>query len=197
MLGVLQGATDFLRENRKAVVDVRIMLPMVCSASEVDFIINGKAIPGCQFGGLQSFWENHLHQDISSRIRMEFAVMLETPAALEEIYKLTDYVRFFSFGTNDLTQFALGLSRNDSFRFLPFYEKFGIFPKNPFESLNSVVKHMIERAVIKAKSARKDVEFCLCGEQAFDGDTIKFCKSVGIKSLSCSPDKIPLIFYRY
>lgn len=194
---VLEAGKDFLQKNPEEKVEVRILLPMVCSSREVDFIINGREIPGFSFEGLKSFWEKNLPSDLRQRFFMEFAVMLETPAALEEIEKLTDFVRFFSFGTNDLTQFALGLSRNDSFRFLPLYEKFGIFPRNPFETLHSEVKSMIERAVTKAKSARSDAEFCLCGEQAFDEDTIKFCKVLGIKSLSCAPDKIPQVFYRY
>ncbi|MBQ5781193.1 MAG: hypothetical protein IIW10_04530, partial [Spirochaetaceae bacterium] len=197
MGAILDAAEDFLRQKPSETVDVRILLPMVCSSEEVDFIINGRDIPGFAFEGLKSFWERNFPSDLSSRGKMEFALMLETPSALEEIEKLTEYVRLFSFGTNDLTQFALGLSRNDSFRFLPFYEKFGIFSHNPFECLHLGVKSMIERAVKKAKSARSDVEFCLCGEQAFHEDTIKFCKSVGIKSLSCAPDKIPLVFYRY
>jgi pyruvate, orthophosphate dikinase len=106
---------------------------------------------------------------------------------------------FFSFGTNDLTQMTLGLSRDDAGRFLPVYvasEKEGgkgIFKDDPFQSLDqSGVGQLVEMGIRKGRATRKDLKVGICGEHGGEAKSVKFCHKAGMNYVSCSPYRVPI-----
>ncbi len=102
-------------------------------------------------------------------------------------------VEFFSFGTNDLTQTALGISRDDMGSFLMPYVKNEIFKKNPFATLDQTgVGQLMEVAVEKGNAARPGIKLGICGEHGGDPDSVKFCHRIGLNYVSCSPYHVPV-----
>ena len=100
---------------------------------------------------------------------------------------------FFSFGTNDLTQMTLGISRDDAGKFLPLYLSNDIWPADPFETLDQAgVGQLVEMGVARGRSTRADLKVGICGEQGGDPATVKFCHRVGMNYVSCSPFRIPV-----
>jgi pyruvate,orthophosphate dikinase len=107
--------------------------------------------------------------------------------------KVATQADFFSFGTNDLTQMTLGLSRDDAGKFLAEYIKEGIFTQDPFVSLEQRgVGLLIELAVRKGRSARPDLKIGICGEHGGDPASVEFCHQVGLDYVSCSPYRVPI-----
>src|SRR5256885_17034337 len=108
----------------------------------------------------------------------------------DEIAKEAD---FFSFGTNDLTQTTFGLSRDDAFRFLPFYVDSGILNDDPFQVLDQEgVGKLIEIAVRLGRGTRGDLKIGICGEHGGESRSVKFCHHAGMNYVSCSPFRIPI-----
>ena len=119
--------------------------------------------------------------------------MLELPRAALIADELAQSAEFFSFGTNDLTQTTLGMSRDDSGSFLPDYISNNILQKNPFASIDvSGVGLIMDIAVSKARNTRPDVKLGICGEHGGDPDSIKFCHRLGLSYVSCAPNRIPI-----
>jgi pyruvate,orthophosphate dikinase len=100
---------------------------------------------------------------------------------------------FFSFGTNDLTQTTMGLSRDDYTRFQGDYEKAKIFKADPFAVLDQEgVGKLIEMAVKLGRGARKDLEVGICGEHGGEPSSVQFCYRIGMDYVSCSPYRVPI-----
>ncbi|MBR1945570.1 MAG: pyruvate, phosphate dikinase, partial [Alphaproteobacteria bacterium] len=100
---------------------------------------------------------------------------------------------FFSFGTNDLTQTTLGMSRDDAGSFLPNYVAKGIFAKDPFKSIDEEgVGQLVQMAVEKGRKTRPNIKLGICGEHGGDPATIDFCHRVGLTYVSCSPFRVPI-----
>lgn len=119
--------------------------------------------------------------------------MIEVPRAALVADKVATQADFFSFGTNDLTQMTLGLSRDDAGKFLAEYIKEGIFTQDPFVSLEQRgVGLLIELAVRKGRSARPDLKIGICGEHGGDPASVEFCHQVGLDYVSCSPYRVPI-----
>ena len=119
--------------------------------------------------------------------------MIELPRAALEAGKIAEQAEFFSFGTNDLTQTAYGLSRDDSGAFLGSYIEKGIFSKDPFVTIDvDGVGELIDFAVKRGRAVRKDLKLGICGEHGGDPNSVKFCKSLGLDYVSCSPYRIPI-----
>jgi pyruvate,orthophosphate dikinase len=107
--------------------------------------------------------------------------------------EIAEYAEFFSFGTNDLTQTTLGLSRDDSGKFLPFYIEKGIYKEDPFVSIDvSGVGQLVEMGVKKGRSTRKNLKTGICGEHGGDPASIEFCQKAGLDYVSCSPFRVPV-----
>ena len=101
--------------------------------------------------------------------------------------------QFFSFGTNDLTQTTLGLSRDDAGRFVPFYVEKGVFPDDPFQVLDVVgVGKLITMAVRDGRAAREGLKVGICGEHGGEPRSIQFCHEQGLDYVSCSPFRVPI-----
>ena len=119
--------------------------------------------------------------------------MIEIPRAALTADKIAGVAEFFSFGTNDLTQMAYGVSRDDAGKFLPPYLKEEIWPADPFATLDQEgVGQLVEMGVQKGRSARAGLKVGICGEQGGDAETVKFCHRVGMNYVSCSPFRLPV-----
>src|SRR5260370_31631102 len=100
---------------------------------------------------------------------------------------------FFSFGTNDLTQTTLGMSRDDYTKFTKKYEELKIFKADPFQTIDQEgVGHLIEEAVKLGRSTKPSLEIGICGEHGGDPSSVEFCHRVGMDYVSCSPYRVPI-----
>jgi pyruvate,orthophosphate dikinase len=118
--------------------------------------------------------------------------MIELPRAALTADEIAREAEFFSFGTNDLTQTTFGLSRDDSGRFLPFYIEHGIFPADPFQTLDRKgVGRLVEIARDAGRSTRPDLKLGICGEHAGDAQSVRFCHEAGLDYVSASPYRVP------
>jgi pyruvate,orthophosphate dikinase len=120
--------------------------------------------------------------------------MIELPrAALTAGEIASAGAQFFSFGTNDLTQTTLGLSRDDAGRFVPFYVEQGVFPNDPFQVLDTVgVGKLITMATHDGRAARPGLKVGICGEHGGEPRSIAFCHAQGLDYVSCSPFRVPI-----
>jgi pyruvate,orthophosphate dikinase len=134
-----------------------------------------------------------------AKLSYMIGTMIEIPRAALLADQIAESAEFFSFGTNDLTQMTLGLSRDDAGRFLPVYsmsEKEGgkaIFVDDPFVSLDqSGVGQLVKMGIAKGRSVRKDLKVGICGEHGGEAKSVKFCANNGMNYVSCSPFRIPI-----
>jgi len=119
--------------------------------------------------------------------------MIELPRAALLADKIAEQAEFFSFGTNDLTQTTLGLSRDDSGRFLPYYVEHGIFKNDPFQVLDREgVGELIRIAVERGRKTRPDIKLGICGEHGGDPSSVEFCHQAGLDYVSASPFRVPI-----
>lgn len=127
----------------------------------------------------------------STNFFYKIGCMIENPASVFDIDKLAKIADFFVFGTNDLTQTALGISRDDSSSFVPFYLKNGFLDFDPFQKLSCSVKSLIEIAISSIKKQEKsEIFFGICGEQIGDLDSLEFYLKKNINYISCSPFRV-------
>ena len=119
--------------------------------------------------------------------------MIEVPRGALTADEIAQTAEFFSFGTNDLTQTCLGMSRDDSGSFLPPYQELEIVKKNPFASIDQTgVGQLMKIAVEKGNKTRPGIKLGICGEHGGDPDSVKFCHRVGLTYVSCSPYRVPV-----
>ena len=119
--------------------------------------------------------------------------MIELPRAALKAGEIAATAEFFSFGTNDLTQTTMGLSRDDYTKFQKDYEKEKIFKADPFAVLDQEgVGKLVEMAVKLGRGARKDLEVGICGEHGGEPSSVGFCYRVGMDYVSCSPYRVPI-----
>lgn len=119
--------------------------------------------------------------------------MLEIPRAALTADEIAAEADFFSFGTNDLTQMAMGFSRDDAGKFLTYYIEHGILPNDPFVTLDQGgVGQLVKIGTEKGRAARADLKVGICGEHGGDPDSITFCHEIGLDYVSCSPYRVPI-----
>ena len=120
--------------------------------------------------------------------------MIELPRAALRADEIAEHADFFSFGTNDLTQTALGFSRDDAEgKFLTRYLEDGVLERNPFETLDqSGVGDLMRIAVERGRGAKEGIKLGICGEHGGEPDSIAFCHGLGLDYVSCSPYRVPL-----
>jgi pyruvate,orthophosphate dikinase len=127
------------------------------------------------------------------RVRYMVGTMIEVPRAALNARRIADVADFFSFGTNDLTQMTMALSRDDAGRFLPTYLEKGILSDDPFVTLDlEGVGELVRIAVRAARKARPDLKIGICGEHGGDPRSIQFCDQLGMDYVSCSPFRVPI-----
>jgi len=133
-----------------------------------------------------------------AKVKLEYIVgtMIELPRAALLAREIAEVAEFFSFGTNDLTQTTMGLSRDDAGRFLPVYideRQAGIFKFDPFQTLDIAgVGILIEWAIVSGRKARPKLKVGICGEHGGDGPSVKFCHRVGMDYVSASPFRVAI-----
>ena len=119
--------------------------------------------------------------------------MIELPRACICADEIADWADFFSFGTNDLTQTALGLSRDDAGRFLAYYLETGLLERDPFETIDQEgVGDLMEIAVERGRRTRPEIKLGICGEHGGEPDSIAFSHRLGLDYVSCTPYRVPL-----
>jgi pyruvate, orthophosphate dikinase len=123
----------------------------------------------------------------------QVGTMIELPRAALRAGDIAESAEFFSFGTNDLTQTTLGLSRDDAASFLGAYTSKGLLPADPFVTLDCEgVGELVSIAAVRGRKTRPDIKLGLCGEHGGDPASIAFCESVHLDYVSCSPFRIPI-----
>jgi pyruvate,orthophosphate dikinase len=131
--------------------------------------------------------------ELSPAIAFKVGTMIELPRAALTAGELAEYADFFSFGTNDLTQTTLGMSRDDAGRFLPDYLEAGIYPADPFQTLDIAgVGRLIRIATTEGRAVKPNLITAICGEHGGDPRSIDFCEDVGMDYVSCSPFRVPV-----
>ena len=182
----MQGRAIFeaaVRARRRGIdVQPEIMVPLVSTVKELE---NQRAIL------------EHVADQVMGAMGEEMpysiGTMIELPRAALTADEIARAADFFSFGTNDLTQTTLGLSRNDAGRFLPMYVESGIFPEDPFRVLDTVgVGKLIKLAVTEGRKTRPHMKTGICGEHGGEPHSIAFCQTAGLNYVSCSPYRVPI-----
>ena len=129
-----------------------------------------------------------------SKLDLEIGTMIELPRACFTAGEIADHAEFFSFGTNDLTQTALGFSRDDiEARVVPLYMDEGILERSPFGSIDEPgVGALVRLAIERGRAARPGLEVGICGEHGGDPRSIQFFDRAGLDYVSCSPFRVPI-----
>jgi pyruvate,orthophosphate dikinase len=177
---VLEAAAEVQKAGIK--VKPEIMIPLVGFKRELD---------------LQVEVVHRVAKEVMAeqKVKLNYLVgtMIEVPRGALTADEIAKAAEFFSFGTNDLTQTCLGMSRDDSGSFLPSYTELEIVKKNPFASIDQGgVGQLVKVAVDKGRSTRPDIKLGICGEHGGDPDSVKFCHRVGLSYVSCSPFRVPV-----
>jgi pyruvate,orthophosphate dikinase len=131
----------------------------------------------------------------AKKVKFDYLVgtMIEVPRGALTADEVAKSAEFFSFGTNDLTQMALGISRDDMGNFLMPYVENEIFKKNPFATLDQTgVGQLMQIAVEKGRRSRANIKLGICGEHGGDPESVKFCHRLGLDYVSCSPFRVPI-----
>jgi len=134
-----------------------------------------------------------VQKETGEKIRYLVGTMIEIPRGALTADEIAETAEFFSFGTNDLTQTCLGMSRDDSASFLPHYTELGIVKANPFASLDTTgVGQLMQIAVDKGRKTRAGIKLGICGEHGGDPHSVVFCHNLGLDYVSCSPFRLPV-----
>jgi pyruvate,orthophosphate dikinase len=177
---VFEAAADAQKEGLKPKPEV--MIPLVGFKKELD---------------LQVAIVHEVAKQVMAEKKVKFTysvgTMIEVPRGALTADEIAQTAEFFSFGTNDLTQTCLGMSRDDSGSFLGAYTENEIVKKNPFASIDQVgVGQLIQIAAEKGNKTRPGIKLGICGEHGGDPDSVKFCHRAGLTYVSCSPFRVPV-----
>ncbi len=176
---ILEACVELIKNGKKVLPE--IMFPNVIDPAEIRY-----------FRNVVDMIKEDLEKESGIRIPISVGTMMEFPRACILSSEIARYVDFMSFGTNDLTQTVLGISRDDSGKFMSDYVPF-ILPSNPFTTLDVAgVGHMIKLAVSNARKEKPKIKIGVCGEHGGDPESIKFFHSVGFNYVSASPYRVPI-----
>ena len=177
---IFEAAVEVSQEEGFSVVP-EIMVPLVAFKKELDIqkaIIDKVA--------------QQVFEEKGAKVDYLVGTMIEIPRAAVTADEIAETAQFFSFGTNDLTQTGLGMSRDDSGSFLPQYQELEIIKKNVFASIDQAgVGKLMKIAVELGRSTRPDIKLGICGEHGGDPASVKFCNTLGLTYVSCSPYRVP------
>jgi pyruvate,orthophosphate dikinase len=183
---IIEAAVEVAKAGGKVLPE--IMIPLVIDRKELRILVDQtRAVADA------------IIKKSGSKVEYMVGTMIEIPRAALLADEIAEVAEFFSFGTNDLTQMTLGLSRDDAGRFLPDYvmsEKDGgkaIFATDPFVSLDqSGVGQLVRMGIEKGRATRKGLKVGICGEHGGESRSVKFCHAVGMNYVSCSPFRVPI-----
>ena len=177
---IFEAATAASR--RSVIVMPEVMIPLVSTVKE---FTNQRAIVDRM--ALQ------VAKETGVTIKYLVGTMIELPRAALTARAIAAEAEFFSFGTNDLTQTTLGLSRDDAGRFLPLYVERGIYQEDPFQVLDiEGVGRLIQMATVEGRAARPNLKVGICGEHGGEPRSVAFCHETGLDYVSCSPFRVPI-----
>jgi pyruvate,orthophosphate dikinase len=178
---IFEAAAEVNKSSKTKVIP-EIMIPLVMTPKELEMM---KAVV------------DQAYADVSKAtgVKIEYLVgtMIELPRAALKAGEIANHAQFFSFGTNDLTQTTLGISRDDSASFIEIYKTKHIVEHDPFVTLDTEgVGELIEIACERGRKARADIKLGICGEHGGDPASIAFCQKAGLTYVSCSPYRVPV-----
>lgn len=177
---IAEAACDIIKSGKKLIPE--IMIPLVGVDKELEML---RELTIAEVQKVQK----------EKAVKFEYVVgtMIELPRAAVTADSIAEHADFFSFGTNDLTQTTLGLSRDDAGRFLGSYVSQGIFEKDPFVSIDKVgVGSLVKMGVDLGRRAKPDLKTGVCGEHGGDPESIEFFHNAGLDYVSCSPYRVPI-----
>jgi pyruvate,orthophosphate dikinase len=178
---IFEGAVEAGRATGAPAI-VEVMIPVVMSRAEFDLV---KAIVVTTAEAVA--------KETGVTLPYTVGTMIELPRAALRAGDIAKSAEFFSFGTNDLTQTTLGVSRDDAASFLGLYVAKGLLPADPFVSLDTEgVGELVAIACERGRATRPDIKLGVCGEHGGDPASIAFCEKVGLNYVSCSPFRIPI-----
>lgn len=177
---IAEAAAKLTQEGIKLIPE--IMIPLVGTAKELE-ILRAQTIEVVE----------KVQKEKNVKFDYLVGTMIELPRAAVTAHEIAHHADFFSFGTNDLTQTTLGLSRDDSSRFLGSYISQGIFAKDPFVSIDQVgVGTLVKTGVDLGRQTKGNLKVGVCGEHGGDPDSIQFFEHVNLDYVSCSPYRVPI-----
>jgi len=177
---VFEAAAEVQKEGIK--VNPEVMIPLVGFKKELDLQVE-----------LVHRVANQVMKEKGVKLKYLVGTMIEVPRGALTADEIAQTAEFFSFGTNDLTQTCLGMSRDDSGSFLGPYQELEIVKKNPFATIDqSGVGQLITMAVEKGNKTRPGIKLGICGEHGGDPESVKFCHRAGLSYVSCSPYRVPV-----
>jgi pyruvate,orthophosphate dikinase len=178
---IFEAACEVAKTSGEAPIP-EVMIPLVATKRELEL--------------LKALVDNvaaEVFAETGTTIEYLVGTMIELPRAALMAKEIAEEGAFFSFGTNDLTQTTLGVSRDDSARFLAPYVEKGIFPRDPFVSLDvDGVGQLVELAAERGRATRPDIKLGICGEHGGDPASIAFCEKVALDYVSASPYRVPI-----
>ena len=179
---IFEAAAQILKSKKKIKVNPEIMIPLVGFREEL---------------ADQLRTVHRVAKEVMKgrKVRISYIVgtMVEVPRAAITADEIAHEADFFSFGTNDLTQTTLGLSRDDMGLFYDEYQRKEIYNQNPFASLDQTgVGKLVNYAAHKGREAKPELKLGICGEHAGDPSSIDFCHRAGLNYVSCSPPRVPV-----
>ena len=170
-----------LQKNEKFDISPEIMIPLVMNSEELG-----------QMKEVLLEKINQLEEELKFTFNYTIGTMIELPSAALNSSSIAKHADFFSFGTNDLTQTTLGLSRDDASKFLNTYIENDIFSIDPFVSIDQAsVGRVVKMSVDEGKKSNNELKIGVCGEHAGEAESIKFFNTLEIDYISCSPFRIP------
>ncbi len=180
---IIEAAVQVKKAGGK--VAPEIMIPLTIDRKELQILVDRtRAVAGAVLA------------ETGTKLEYLVGTMIETPRAAIVSDEIAQVAEFFSFGTNDLTQMTMGLSRDDAGRFLPDYvnpKKAGVFAEDPFQTLDqNGVGTLVSLAIEQARQTRPQLKVGICGEHGGDPESVKFCHRVEMDYVSCSPYRVPI-----
>jgi pyruvate,orthophosphate dikinase len=178
---IFEAAVEASRATGKSVVP-EIMVPLIATKAELDLV------KACIDATAKT-----VAAETKRPVKYQVGTMIELPRAALKADEIAETAEFFSFGTNDLTQTAFGISRDDAASFLGIYTSKGILPADPFVSIDrDGVGELIRIATARGRKVRKNIKLGICGEHGGDPASIAFCDEVKLDYVSCSPFRVPI-----
>jgi pyruvate,orthophosphate dikinase len=177
---LFEAACEVQKSGKKVLSE--IMIPLVMGKKELQLM---KAVIDNAAEAAQK----------ASGQKLDYMVgtMIELPRACLQAGEIAEFAQFFSFGTNDLTQTTLGISRDDAASFIEDYKRKGVVETDPFVTLDQDgVGELIKLAVQRGRATRSDIKLGICGEHGGDPASIDFCQRAGLSYVSCSPYRVPI-----
>ena len=178
---IFEAAVEAGKQTGQPVVP-EVMVPLVMTKPELD-LVKARIVAMAEAVAKES----------GVAVEYQVGTMIELPRAALRAGEIAEAAEFFSFGTNDLTQTALGISRDDAASFLGSYTSKGILPADPFVTIDQEgVGELIRIAVERGRKTRGDIKLGICGEHGGDPASIHFCEETGLDYVSCSPYRVPI-----